>query len=63
VRECVCRHVHIRASHVGMDSKTFLYQLAHDDSVEAHKRKWRAKFGDKHVVCQKGDVREPSRRY
>lgn len=39
-----------------MDSKTFLYQLAHDDSVEAHKRKWRAQFGDKHVVCHVGLV-------
>jgi trehalose 6-phosphate synthase len=53
------RHVHIRASHVGMDTKTFLHQLRRDPTVEAHKLAWREKLGGRQHVILGYDDLEP----
>lgn len=39
-----------------MDSKTFLYQLSRDTSVEAHTRQWRQAFGHKQVILGYDDL-------
>ena len=51
------RHVHIRCSHVGMDTRTFQDQLAfHANTVEAYKVEWRRELGDKHVILGYDDL-------
>ena len=50
------RHVHVRASHVGMDSPTFLQQLARDAAVADYKVEWRRVLGDKHVILGYDDL-------
>jgi len=49
-------HVHIRASHVGMDSGTFLEKFESDERVPQFKAKWNEIFRSKHVVLGYDDL-------